>query len=82
MGSGKHCSGPTFGQVGYRKSHPKIFEKALALANIAPEQMVIMGDSYESDVLGAPGVGIPAMLVDRWGEPPKAECPVISSLSE
>ena len=56
----------TSGRVGYRKSHPKIFENALALANIAPEQKVMLGDSYESDVIGAQGAGIPAMLVDRW----------------
>ena len=72
----------TSAQIGYRKPHPKIFEHALALANVKPEEVVMVGDSYESDVLGAQGVGIRAVLLDRWGVPPEADCPVISSLSE
>ena len=69
-------------RVGYRKPHPNIFRSALALANIGPEQVVMVGDSYESDVLGAEGVGISAVLLNRWGAPEGAPCPVIECLKE
>jgi len=69
-------------KVGYRKPHPQIFRAALTLADAGPEQVVMVGDSYESDVLGAQGVGINAVLVNRWGVPEESRCPVIESLSE
>ena len=69
-------------QVGYRKPHPQIFQTALAMADVEPERVVMVGDSYESDVLGAQGVGISAALVNRWGVPEGARCPVIESLKE
>ena len=72
----------TSAQVGYRKPHPEIFKHALALAKVEPEQAVMIGDSYESDVVAAQELGIPAVLLDRWGVPPGADCPVIHSLSE
>ena len=72
----------TSAQVGYRKPHPQIFKHALALANVDPERAVMVGDSYESDVIGAQGVGMPAILLDRWGVPSQADCPVIHSISE
>lgn len=72
----------TSGRVGYRKPHPEIFNYALNHLKVGPEQVVMVGDSYESDVLGAQGVGIPAILVDRWGVPAEADCPVIQNLSE
>ena len=52
-------------QVGFNKAYPGIFEHALALANVTPEQVVMVGDSYESDVLGAQEVGILGVLLDR-----------------
>ena len=69
-------------QVGYRKPHPQIFRTALALAEVRPERAVMVGDSYESDVLGAQGVGIGAVLVNRWGVPEGVRCPVADSLYE
>jgi HAD superfamily hydrolase (TIGR01549 family) len=53
-------------EVGFVKPHPAIFERALATAGVAPEEAVMVGDSYERDVLGARGAGVGrAILVDR-----------------
>jgi putative hydrolase of the HAD superfamily len=56
--------------------------EALALAGVQPERAVMVGDSYESDVLGAQRLGMSSVLVNRWGVPEGAKCPVIDSLSD
>ena len=68
--------------VGAAKPHPDIFHFALARAGLAPSDVVYVGDSYISDVLGARGVGITPMLIDREGKAPPLDCHVVSSLLE
>lgn len=48
--------------VGYLKPHPKIFQVALSCLNIVPDQAVFVGDHYETDILGAKGIGMRAVL--------------------
>ena len=52
-------------EVGHGKPHPPIFLKALERAGVEPHEALHVGDSYASDVLGATGVGIHALLLDR-----------------
>lgn len=54
-------------EAGAAKPHPAVFERALALAGAQPAGAVMVGDSPDTDVRGALELGIPAMLVDRWG---------------
>ena len=68
--------------VGTAKPHPDIFRYALARAELAPDDVIYVGDSYVSDVLGARTVGIAAVLLDREGKAPAVDCPVVSSLLE
>jgi len=68
--------------VGAAKPHPDIFRFALARADLKPAEVVYVGDSYVSDVLGARAVGIAPVLLDREGKAPAVDCPVISSLLE
>ena len=68
--------------VGTAKPHPDIFRYALARAELAPDDVIYVGDSYVSDVLGARTVGIAAVLIDREGKAPAVDCPVVSSLLE
>ena len=68
--------------VGAAKPHPDIFRFALARADLKPADVIYVGDSYISDVLGARTVGIAAVLLDREGTAPAVDCPVISSLRE
>ena len=66
--------------VGTAKPHPDIFRFALARAEFSPHDVAYVGDSYVSDVLGARAVGIAPVLLDRDGNAPAVDCPVVSSL--
>ena len=44
--------------VGFMKPHPRIFQHALELLDIAPEEAVMVGDSLRADVQGAREVGM------------------------
>jgi len=52
-------------QVGVTKPDPRIFRVALAEANTRPEQAVMVGDSWETDVVGAAAVGIRPVWLNR-----------------
>ena len=44
--------------VGVKKPNPKVFKYALDQVNSKPEDCVMIGDSYEADVMGAFSVGM------------------------
>ena len=70
-------------EVGKEKPHPPIFLAALEKAQAAPEEVVHVGDQLRSDVMGAQGVGMHGVLINRSGYGPNGvDCPTISSLSE
>ena len=70
-------------EVGIEKPHPPIFMAALDRVNAAPEEFIHVGDQVRSDVMGAQGVGMKAVLIDRSGYGANgAACPTIASLSE
>ena len=70
-------------EVGIEKPHPPIFMAALDRVNAAPEECLHVGDQFRSDVMGAQGVGMKAVLIDRSGFGANgADCPTIASLSE
>jgi putative hydrolase of the HAD superfamily len=48
-------------EVGKRKPHPAIFERALAELGVDPERAVFVGDQLVADVGGAQGVGMAAV---------------------
>ena len=45
-------------EVGWRKPHPAIFERALELLGVAAERAVFVGDSLANDVGGAQALGM------------------------
>ncbi len=70
-------------EVGKEKPHPPIFMAALKRVDAAPEEVVHVGDQLRSDVMGAQGVGMHGVLIDRSGYGRNGvDCPTISSLSE
>jgi putative hydrolase of the HAD superfamily len=73
-------------RIGFEKPHPRIFEWALEQAKVDPAAVVHVGDHVDADVLGARGVGIEGVLIDRRGRYPADEIPdgtpVIASLEE
>ncbi len=58
-------------EVGYRKPSRTIFERALAELGSKPETSVMVGDSFEADILGALRMGMRGVLIDPEGSQSK-----------
>ncbi len=54
-------------EVGYYKPHAEIFRRALRELAVPPEQAVHIGDRPETDIKGAKGVGMKAILFSPSG---------------
>jgi HAD superfamily hydrolase (TIGR01549 family) len=73
----------TSGEVGADKPQPPVFIKALELAGVKAAEAIYVGDQYGTDVVGAKGVGINPVFIDRYQIAPEInDCPHISSLTE
>ncbi len=57
--------------VGVNKPHPKIFEYALKTAQTTKNQVVMIGDDWEADIVGARNFGIDQIFFNRKGFQPK-----------
>ena len=68
--------------VGAAKPHREIFLKGLAAMGCSPREAVHVGDDYWADIVGAREIGMRAILIDRDGEDPHADCPTIARLRE
>jgi putative hydrolase of the HAD superfamily len=55
------------GDLGFRKPEKAIFEHALSKSGAKPEEAVLIGDSWELDILGASGCGIRTIWINRYG---------------
>lgn len=70
-------------EVGYDKPRPEIFLAALNKAKVKPEEVIYIGDQYDLDIVGARGVGMKTILIDRKDWFPEInDCPRIQSLAE
>ncbi len=70
-------------EVGADKPEPPIFLAALQRAGVKASEAVHVGDQYKLDVIGARGVGITPILIDRYDLYPEvSDCPRIHSLTE
>ncbi len=69
-------------RVGSEKPDPYIFNHALAAVGVSAEEAVHIGDTYEADIVGAQGVGIRPILLDREGTQVGRWREAIQSLSE
>ena len=56
-------------EIGYMKPAPILFEKAIAELGSKPESTIMVGDSYEADVVGAHVAGMRGVLIDLYGAP-------------
>lgn len=52
-------------EVGMLKSNPKMFRKILDELGLKEDEVVMVGDSMESDIKGAENAGIRPILIDR-----------------
>jgi len=70
-------------EAGANKPKPPIFLLALERAKVDAREAVYVGDQYETDVLGARGVGIKPILIDRFDlMPGVSDCTRIRGLIE
>ena len=71
------------GEVGVDKPAPRFFHAALEKAKVEPQEAIHVGDQYKLDVVGAQGVGITPILIDRYDLYPEvSDCPRIQNLSQ
>ena len=68
--------------VGYEKPDPRTYYAALDPLQVEPERAVHVGDQPKSDVVGARGVGMGAVLIDRYDRHNGVEIPKVSTLTE
>ncbi len=70
-------------EAGADKPQPPIFLAALNRAGVNASEAVHVGDQYKLDVVGARGVGITPILLDRYDLYPEvSDCPRICNLSQ
>jgi len=72
-------------ELGYMKPAPILFRMALEELGSKPENAVMVGDTYEADIVGAHGVGMRGVLIDLYGasaEQVKGSDAVIKSIGE
>jgi putative hydrolase of the HAD superfamily len=72
----------TSAEVGAAKPDAAIFERALAVAGVAPTAALHVGDSLAEDIEGARRAQIAAVWCNRHGEPVPDGVRAISSLAE
>jgi putative hydrolase of the HAD superfamily len=68
--------------VGWRKPAPQIFERALALLGVEPENAAFVGDDPRWDVAGAEECGLHPILLDPTGDCNTGRCHCIRNLNE
>ena len=69
-------------EVGYKKPNPIIFNYALEKANAVNTSSLMIGDSYQADILGAINVGINAILFNYHNIDPSDDIISVNSLSD
>lgn len=70
-------------EVGNDKPRPPIFLAALERAGVNASEAIHVGDQYQVDIVGARGVGISPILLDRHDFSPEVtDCPRIRTLPE
>lgn len=54
--------------IGYDKPDVRFYEEALRRCELAPQDVLMVGDSMTTDILGAQAAGLNAVYFDRRGE--------------
>ena len=73
----------TTSEVGADKPNAPIFLAALKRVSVQPAEAIHVGDQYQVDVLGARGVGIKPLLIDRYNTSTDIkDCPCLHTLTE
>jgi len=54
-------------EVGYRKPDPRIFEASLSESGHSPQEVLYIGDQYETDIAPSVQLGMKSLLISRKG---------------
>jgi putative hydrolase of the HAD superfamily len=70
-------------EAGFAKPDPRIFQIALDRLQCEPDEAIIIGDSWENDIIGAQAVGIKGLWYNCYlKEQPDTSVPEIRSLED
>lgn len=69
-------------EVGLKKPHPVIFETALEKASVAPQKSIMIGDSFEADIMGAEKVGMHTLFFNYRNDKVPSNYKVVHKLPE
>lgn len=69
-------------EVGVKKPNPLVFKTALKKANTTPAKSVMIGDTFEADILGAEAVGMQTLFYNYRNEKRPIEYKIINDLPE
>lgn len=69
-------------EIGLKKPNPVVFMKALEKASTKPENSVMIGDSFEADILGAEKVGMQTIFYNYRNEKVSKKYLYVNNLSE
>ena len=67
-------------EVGMRKPNPAIFEKALQIAGLAPDEVIFL-DDFEGNIIAARALNIRSLLVDGDGAKTVSDLDAVLALS-
>lgn len=68
--------------VGLKKPHPSVFNSALKKASTMPQQSIMIGDSFEADIIGAKNVGMHTLFFNYRNEKVLSPCSSVNELLE
>ena len=70
--------------IGYDKPDIRFYQEALRRCGLQPHEVLMIGDSMTTDILGAQNAGLGVIFFNRRNEPidPSLNIPTVSSLSE
>ena len=72
-------------EVDCSKPDPAIFNLAMQTAGVTARDCIYVGDNYYDDAVGSQSVGMPALIINRFGRLGVEEikdCPIIKDISE
>ncbi|WP_432411623.1 YjjG family noncanonical pyrimidine nucleotidase [Rasiella sp. SM2506] len=69
-------------EVGVKKPNPLVFQTALKKANTTAAQSIMIGDTFEADILGAEGVGMQSLFYNYRKEEIPTTYPLVNHLLE
>ncbi|MEM7085610.1 MAG: YjjG family noncanonical pyrimidine nucleotidase [Bacteroidota bacterium] len=69
-------------EVGVKKPNPLVFERALEKASVLAEHSMMIGDTFEADILGAEAVGMHTLFYNYRREDPPSNYRIINEIPE